>query len=109
MKYAYQPSSAYTSRLFKYIPTSAPDEGEEKTQPRAVRVRYGRGGRLMIDRRMPVLARRIQSLNAANDEARERQRSLEERWRFDSDDLPSHGPDGQDEDDRMLVDECDTK
>lgn len=39
----------------------------------------------------------------------ERQRRLEEQWRFDQDDTPTSGPQGPDEQDRMLVDEYQTK
>lgn len=34
---------------------------------------------------------------------------LIERWRFDMDDAPTIGPEGPDEQDRILVDDYDTK
>jgi enhancer of polycomb-like protein len=39
----------------------------------------------------------------------ERLSKLTERWRFDSDDVPMVGLQGAEEQDRMLVDEHDTK
>jgi enhancer of polycomb-like protein len=38
-------------------------------------------------------------------EGLERRRRLEERWKYDIDDLPSAGPEGVDEQDRILVDD----
>lgn len=41
------------------------------------------------------------------DEAEQRRR-LEERWEFDADDAPPGGPDGSDEQDRILIDDYET-
>jgi enhancer of polycomb-like protein len=42
-------------------------------------------------------------------EESERQHRSEERWKYDQDDMPAVGPQGQDEQDRVLVDEYQTK
>ncbi len=42
-------------------------------------------------------------------EEQERERRLEERWKYDQDDVPAFGPQGPDEQDRVLVDEYQTK
>ncbi len=44
-----------------------------------------------------------------NLEGQERERRLEERWKYDQDDVPAFGPQGPDEQDRVLVDEYQTK
>lgn len=63
---------------------------------------------MRIDRRsLPRWSPPIES--AANDEDEESLRRMKERWRFDSDDLPAAGPDGPDEEDRILVDDYDSK
>jgi len=43
------------------------------------------------------------------DEGSERRRRIEEQWKYDQDDMPAVGPQGQDERDRVLVDEYQTK
>ncbi|KAF8315566.1 hypothetical protein F5887DRAFT_929279 [Amanita rubescens] len=45
----------------------------------------------------------------ADDEDEDEIRRLTERWRFDSDDVPAFGPQGADEQDRMLVDDYESK
>jgi enhancer of polycomb-like protein len=83
-------------------------------------MRYGRGGRLFLDRRDPgPLSKRLPraSLFALDEEDEttlsedaevvERQKKLEERWKFDVDDAPPIGPDGAEEHDRELVDDYD--
>ena len=37
-----------------------------------------------------------------------RRKRLEERWKFDVDDMPPVGPDGAEERDRKLIDDYDT-
>ena len=132
----YQPPLVpYASRLFKYIPPpdapiwppsiSQKDGGSSPpTTPfrsRAVRMRYGRGGRVFLDRRdnVPLLSRRLprSSLFALDEvgdpsltedvEEREREKRTGERWKFDTDDTPPIGPDGAEEHDRQLVDDYD--
>jgi len=44
-----------------------------------------------------------------DDEDEERDRRARERWRFDVDDCPAAGPEGSDEQDRVLVDDYDPK
>ncbi|KXN91311.1 Enhancer of polycomb-like protein 1 [Leucoagaricus sp. SymC.cos] len=122
----------YASRLFKYIqppespslPSSDDVDDDPPSRPvRSVRLRVGRGGRRMLDRRN-IAPRsspfKRQKLESSADESKgmdmdedaeelERQQRQEERWRYDQDDLPAVGPQGQDEQDRMLVDEYQTK
>ncbi|KAH6911225.1 hypothetical protein BKA70DRAFT_1220258 [Coprinopsis sp. MPI-PUGE-AT-0042] len=111
----------YASRLFQYVPPSDTASGSssnsDKTADsddehaskmakvsRAVRLRYGRGGRLLMNRRdsishKPVSKAARSSLFASADddkddmqvdeedpEEQERSKRLEEKWRFDSDD-----------------------
>lgn len=85
-------------------------------------MRRGRGGRILIDRRNHV-PRKISlhkhrsslfgssyELAVDNDpEDLERTRQLEEKWRFDLDDVPPIGPQGPDEHDRVLVDDYESK
>ncbi|KAJ7132115.1 enhancer of polycomb-like-domain-containing protein [Mycena epipterygia] len=126
---AYQaPMIPYTSRLFKYVPpvgspawpnSPAVSVEEEPMVPRAVRVRVGRGGRIMLDRRRPAVAPAMSILQRSrsslfappedDDMDVEDLNRLKERWRFDSDDCPAVGPDGADEQDRVLTDEYDPK
>jgi len=124
----------YASKLFKYIPLSSalprPSSSSDKTdddrspspQPptaRAVRLRHTRLGRVYLDRydavpqRISKLPRSSlfalgenQEMDVDEDpEELERRRRLEEIWKYDTDDLPSAGPEGVDEQDRILVDD----
>ncbi|KAJ7035651.1 enhancer of polycomb-like-domain-containing protein [Mycena alexandri] len=126
---AYQtPATPYTSRAFKYVPPAgSPPWPVSSAFPDAdapvhcaVRVRVGRGGRIMLDRRRPTTAPPMSIVKASrsslfgpppsDDEMDvEDTNRLKERWRFDSDDGPAVGPDGPDEQDRVLTDEYDPK
>ncbi|KAI0944834.1 hypothetical protein AcW1_001669 [Taiwanofungus camphoratus] len=114
----------YSSKLFKVIAAnrasfSSPSSSDGDTpyparQYRAGRLRFGRGGRLHLDRR--ILKPRIVSPSEPTTEAepndvevRERARRITEQWKFDSDDDPVVGPEGPDEQDRTLVDDFDPK
>ena len=71
---------------------------------RSARLRAGRGrGRMLLDRRFSC------TLRAASfdddDEAKDRARRVEERFRYDDDDGLSIGQDGTDDHDRRLIDE----
>lgn len=46
-------------------------------------------------------------VDAANSEQDENRRRLVERWRFDMDDSPAIGPEGMEEQDRVLVNDYD--
>lgn len=129
----YQPPQVpYASRLFKYIPPpntpswpSNPASDAQTQKPRrahALRIRYGRGGRLHIDRRnfsarsithrarQPSVFNPNDGMVIDNDGAElEARRRLEEQWKFDADDMPSVGPEGSDEQDRVLVDDYELK
>ncbi|KAG6876575.1 hypothetical protein C0992_012371 [Termitomyces sp. T32_za158] len=112
------------NRLFKYIPVNfQPSENdgrpilEGRRQPRAVRTRVGRGGRMLVDRRdaapHPIVATRRSTLfkqdnedvDMADPEVLETQSRTAARWRFDTDDEPATSPDGSDEQNRVLVDD----
>lgn len=87
---------------------------------RAVRLRYGRGGRVHLDRR-DAIPRPFSNLprstlfgidepmdvDTENPEENDNIRRLEERWRFDMDDSPAVGPEGPEELDRVLVNDYD--
>ncbi|KAK0244592.1 polycomb enhancer protein [Armillaria nabsnona] len=95
------PLVPFSSRLFKFIAPNAPawPKPEPGTPERKlVRLRRGRGGRMMLDRRgAHPMTRDIQ-------DAGEDTRRLKERWRFDSDDAPPFGQSSE-ERDRSLVDD----
>lgn len=85
-------------------------------------MRIGRGGRMLLDRRDAV-PRRVtakmprsslfgigeegdDSMDVDRDpEEAEKLRRLEERWKYDVDDVPPVGPEGPDEQNRILVDD----
>ncbi|KAG7444124.1 uncharacterized protein BT62DRAFT_971418 [Guyanagaster necrorhizus] len=94
------PLVPFSSRLFKFIaPSSAPAWPEsEVPQRKYVRLRRGRGGRMMLDRRSG------HSLVRDAEDVDEETRRLKERWRFDSDDAPPFGQ-SYEERDRELVDD----
>ena len=131
----YQASSIpYASRLFKYVPPpdapsrlssnsddDLPSHSSAPRMVRAVRKRYGRGGRIHLDRRNAIpptlaTARLPRStlfdvdkpMDVDEDQESERRRQLEELWKFDSDDAPPVGPDGSEEQDRTLIDDYET-
>ncbi|KAK7031410.1 enhancer of polycomb-like protein [Favolaschia claudopus] len=114
----------YTSRLFKYVPPAdalscpaSSTPSEDAPPHRAVRVRIGRGGRVMLDRRRPAPAPIVKQSRSslfgppASDDEMDSEdfNRMSERWRFDSDDSPAVGLDGLDEQDRVLTDEYDPK
>ncbi|KAI8986868.1 enhancer of polycomb-like-domain-containing protein [Trametes punicea] len=113
--FPYQPSPAsYGGRLFKYFsrrPSSSSASStlsdEEPDQSRAVRLRRGRGGRLLIDRRFNVKLR--PAVFGENKQDSDLLQRIDERFRYDEDDIPAVGPGGPDEQDRKLIDECQPK
>ncbi|KAK0210971.1 enhancer of polycomb-like-domain-containing protein [Desarmillaria ectypa] len=123
------PFVSFPSRVFRHVgPSDAPkwparsllsppDSNAESTQlrrPRPVRLRFGRGGRMHLDRRSTFIGsvpRResppnldVMDVDVDNNEQMKR---LQERWRFDSDDAPSIGISSPEEQDRHLVDDYD--
>ncbi|KAG6856960.1 hypothetical protein H0H87_011630 [Tephrocybe sp. NHM501043] len=114
-----------SNKLFKYIPVNfQPSETdgrpilEGRRQPRAVRTRVGRGGRMIIDRRDAALRSVVSTsrsslfgkdttddVEMADPDEAERLSRVTSQWRFDDDDLPATGPDGSDEQNRVLVDD----
>jgi len=123
----YQPPLVpYYSRLFKFVTpvtfSTSESSGDVVVQPRAVRLRRGRGGRMVVDRRntqarsmIPIKHSPLFALDSSDEdmevdqEESERTKRLIERWRFDMDDVPATGPEGPDEQDRILVDDYDPK
>ncbi|KZT72208.1 hypothetical protein DAEQUDRAFT_705986 [Daedalea quercina L-15889] len=116
----YQPPPLpYSCKLLKVIAASRPSSSSDslpgssptaKPPARAARLRYGRGGRLHLDRRS-YSTPAFDSPSSSDDDIdeRERRRRLRERWKFDADDVPAVGPDGPEEKDRVLVDDYDPK
>jgi enhancer of polycomb-like protein len=113
--------------MFKHIPVSearsaSADASERRaSQPRSVRLRFGRGGRVLVDRRNSNMRSLKQSDtwdsylkssllgDSDEDDDMEYNQRLVERWKFDSDDYPPNGPDGLDEQDRILIDDYDPR
>ncbi|KAI0315040.1 enhancer of polycomb-like-domain-containing protein [Amylostereum chailletii] len=127
--YQAQPA-AFSQKAFKFIlpgqpttsrPCSQVHDDEVPRIPRAIRTRRGRGGVLRVDRRgfTPrtsrvdgpcFYSRRPLDHGGENfEEEQEHDWRLRDRWMFDEDDPPPVGPDGPDEQDRVLVDERDPK
>ena len=131
------PPIPYASRLFKYMPppnapswassnadtmdVDPPSTPSVPRMARTVRLRYGRGGRIHLDRRnaipTPLATARLprsrlfdvdEPMNVDEDPEDERQRQLAERWKFDEDDALPFGPDGSEEQDRTLIDDYET-
>jgi enhancer of polycomb-like protein len=70
--------------------------------------RYGiHGDDSTFTRRRQAFARRMDTVIPDDDE--EMSARLRERWRFDQDDEPTVGPEGVDEQDRILIDDYDPK
>lgn len=70
--------------------------------------RYGiHGDDSTFTRRRQAFARRMDTIIPEDDE--EMSARLRERWRFDQDDEPTVGPEGVDEQDRILIDDYDPK
>ncbi|KAJ3827745.1 enhancer of polycomb-like-domain-containing protein [Lentinula raphanica] len=121
----------YGSRLFKYInaprsssgqSSSSSDSAGDSAPRRPIRLRYGRGGRTFVDRRQhsshepPKWRRRFMNDDEEDvmeidttERDEDFDRRLSERWKYDADDGPPHGPNGADEQDRVLVDDFDSK
>jgi enhancer of polycomb-like protein len=118
----------YHQRLFKYIspskaisPSSSYTDEEEEQPPRAIRLRRARGGRWFIDRRLPASRETLGTIDTSHifsfrrrpherdsdDDMHDEESAwrLAERWKFDQDDTPAVGPQGPDEQDRVLVDD----
>ncbi|GBE89019.1 Enhancer of polycomb-like protein [Sparassis crispa] len=122
----YQPAPvSLASRMYKIIsatralslstPTTDSSERPSTTSARAGRLRFGRGGRIYLDRRI-VRARsehHRESCEGSEDDddtdAQSPARKVRGRWKFDADDDPAVGPEGPDEQDRMLVDDFQPK
>ncbi|KAG6842112.1 hypothetical protein C0991_002766 [Blastosporella zonata] len=99
------PFAPYPERCFKYIsPKSSPTQ-TERAPRRAVRPRVGRGGRLLVDRRNSFAPSIVLGRDPEVVEDDERLQRMQERWRYDADDLPAVGPGGSDEMNRTLVDD----
>ncbi|KLO14831.1 hypothetical protein SCHPADRAFT_294586 [Schizopora paradoxa] len=110
----------FSERLFRPIQSEPSRSATPELRPRAatcLRMRVGRGGLRHIDRRgfklrhggTEILNYKPRRLAGEEDapEQDEDMRRLEERWRFDSDFSGFDG--GTDEEDRVLVDDFDTR
>jgi enhancer of polycomb-like protein len=77
---------------------------------------------MLVDRRhavtrpiMPTRRSALIPLESSDDdmvvdqEEAEGNKRIMERWKFDTDDVPAVGPEGPDEQDRVLVDDYDSK
>lgn len=119
----------YPQRLYKHIVaakaslpwSSRTDDEDDERPPPAVRIRRGRGGRYHIDRRLPTsrlsfskgssypftFRRPLSTAEDSGEDDKDEERlwRLSERWKFDDDDGPAIGPDGSEEQDRVLVDD----
>jgi len=93
--------------------SSDSDSGNVTRGARSIRLRFGRGGRTILDRRIAVsnpssLTRarvRPSEPDSEDEDKPELARRLQERWRFDEE--GSTG--GMDEQDRVLIDENEPK
>lgn len=113
---AYQATpTSYSSRLFKFIQSArsthtsdAPSSPPQRH--RAARLRFGRGGRIHLDRRL-CNSRSVHSASESDSDSEilDKRRLLQERWKFDDDDVPAVGPEGPEEQDRKLADDFDPK
>ncbi|KAK0463915.1 enhancer of polycomb-like-domain-containing protein [Desarmillaria tabescens] len=125
------PFVSFPSRVFKHVgPSDAPKwpaassstlpesnaNSTQLRQPRPVRLRYGRGGRMHLDRGNTLIGLVPRRGSPTNLDAmdidvdnNEQMKRLQERWRFDSDDAPSIGISSPDEQDRHLVDDYNLK
>ncbi|KAF7309638.1 Enhancer of polycomb-like protein [Mycena indigotica] len=105
------PYSSLSSKLFRF---PSPPTPQVEPISRGVRVRMGRGGRIMLDRRSTsspkiVIGARstLVGSSASQDVDEESWQKMRERWRFDVDDEPVMGPNGFEEQHRSLIDEYD--
>ncbi|KZV72075.1 hypothetical protein PENSPDRAFT_684094 [Peniophora sp. CONT] len=120
---AYQPAPTTSGqRAFKFI-MEEPVPVQDTPMPsyRATRSRRGRGGIIRFDRRshrikpledqdfmaLPREQPQELTIDFEADERAERAKRLRGQWMFDTDDEPALGPDGQDEQDRVLVNDFD--
>jgi enhancer of polycomb-like protein len=98
------------------------DEDPLQPQPRPARIHIGRGGCIWLDHRITAhraLPRQGRSRRSAllslTDEDEEQAedeeaiQQLAERWKFDLDDRPAFGPQGADEQDRILIDDYESQ
>ena len=74
----------------------------------SARLRTMRGGRIGLDRRRANFKLKP-AVFGDDDEAKERARRLEERFRYDDDEGVAVGATGKDEQDRRLIDEYQPK
>ncbi|PIL36867.1 hypothetical protein GSI_00557 [Ganoderma sinense ZZ0214-1] len=106
---------SFNARQFKFIPPQSirippaqlfTDDDENPVKYHAGRVRTARGGRRVLDRRFVNCRLRAATFDKNEVEEREFKRRVDERFRYDDDDAPPAGPRGLDEQDRKLIDEC---
>ncbi|THH30198.1 hypothetical protein EUX98_g3973 [Antrodiella citrinella] len=108
-----QTPTTYSSRLWKAVAesqvnTKTPDS-PSRPRLRAARLRFGRGGRMHLDRHMFSPRVAPAPSGSGDEDAHERFRLWQERWKYDDDDSPAVGAKGTDEHDRQLVDDFDLR
>ncbi|TBU39160.1 enhancer of polycomb-like-domain-containing protein [Dichomitus squalens] len=105
---------SYDARQFKFPSKEAKpiprhqlfnEDDENPVKYHVARIRRGRGGRMLLDRRSVNCTLRAANFDKTDVEERERRQRIEERWRYDADDTPPVGPRGMEEQDRKLIDE----
>ncbi|KAG7444097.1 uncharacterized protein BT62DRAFT_921377 [Guyanagaster necrorhizus] len=96
------PLVPFASRLFKFMARSSASASPESkaSQRKYVRLRRGRGGRMMLDRR----GRHSLVRDTDSEDVDEETRRLKERWRFDSDDAPPFGESYEERDPEPVAD-----
>ncbi|KAI1789011.1 enhancer of polycomb-like-domain-containing protein [Ganoderma leucocontextum] len=106
---------SYNARQFKFIPPQSirippaqlfTDDDENPVKYYAGRIRTARGGRMAMDRRFVNCRLRAATFDKSDVEEREFRRKIDERFKYDDDDAPPSGPRGLEEQDRKLIDEC---
>ncbi|KAH9935624.1 uncharacterized protein B0H18DRAFT_976555 [Fomitopsis serialis] len=118
----YQPPPLpYACKLYKFFASSRSSSSSELSASsngtakplarptRAGRIRFGRGGRVHLDRRSHSTHLSDSSSSDDDVEEEEHKQRLAERWKFDADDVPAVGPDGPEEKDRVLIDDYEPK
>ncbi|TFK92974.1 hypothetical protein K466DRAFT_658885 [Polyporus arcularius HHB13444] len=113
--FPYQPFPAqYGCRLFRELPprslpvSSVPEDDDVPTFKYSVRLRTMRGGRVALDRR-PMNFKLKPAVFDDDEEAKERARRLQERFRYDDDEGLAVGAAGKDDQDRRLIDDYQPK
>ena len=107
---------SFAERSFKSFSSS--HGNERASTPRYLRLRFGRGGRMHLDRRVPLPSTSEILANAkfpekmrglSEGELAEKSWRLADRWKFDPDSQPLSSEISLDDEDRILVDDYHSK